>query len=88
MQIQHKHAVKIEKSICCKSLKIECDGQRLKQILINLMKNSCKFTFEGFVRISVRKSYLAYSKKGKRLGSQDAVEFEIADTGIGMTEET
>ena len=28
---------------------IESDAQRLKQIMINLMRNSTKFTFKGYI---------------------------------------
>jgi len=32
---------------------IDTDLQRLKQILINLLRNSTKFTFEGFIQLTV-----------------------------------
>jgi len=53
------------------------DPMRLRQILLNLLSNACKFTKEGEVRL--RACRVA---NGGRW-----VEFAIADTGIGMTPE-
>jgi signal transduction histidine kinase len=47
---------------------------RLKQILLNLLSNACKFTKEGEVALRVRKV-------------ADWVELAVADSGIGMTAE-
>lgn len=56
VQNEHKHRVKLEQHVPDGILEIKCDGQRLKQILINLVKNASKFTFEGFIRLTVRKT--------------------------------
>jgi len=53
------------------------DPLRLRQILLNLLSNACKFTKAGEVRVAARKV---------RNGSS-FVEFAISDTGIGMTPE-
>ncbi|TWT33877.1 Aerobic respiration control sensor protein ArcB [Posidoniimonas corsicana] len=53
---------------------IVSDLKRLKQILINLIGNAIKFTDRGVVTLSVR-----YDKSTNR------IEFQVADTGIGMT---
>jgi signal transduction histidine kinase len=50
---------------------------RLKQILLNLLSNACKFTKEGQVALRVRKV----------ADGRDWVELAVADTGIGMTAE-
>ena len=50
---------------------------RLKQILLNLLSNACKFTKEGEVALRVRKV----------ADGRDWIEFAVADTGIGMTAE-
>ena len=56
---------------------VAVDPVRLKQILINLLGNAIKFTERGGVKLAVRKS-----------ASQDSVmEFEVEDTGPGMSEE-
>jgi signal transduction histidine kinase len=53
---------------------LTADSMRLKQILLNLLSNACKFTKEGEVALRVRKV-------------ADEVELAVADTGIGMTAE-
>src|SRR5215468_1615457 len=53
------------------------DPMRLKQILLNLLSNACKFTKEGEVTLRARRI-----ANGGRW-----VELAIADTGIGMTPE-
>jgi two-component system, sensor histidine kinase and response regulator len=63
---------------------IETDYQRLKQVLINLLRNSTKFTFSGYIVIRVTKSKLAISKDSRLLALADAVQFEVYDTGIGI----
>jgi signal transduction histidine kinase/ActR/RegA family two-component response regulator len=51
------------------------DGQRLRQVLLNLLNNAVKFTEEGHVRLAA-----ALSADGKTL------RFEVHDTGIGIDE--
>jgi signal transduction histidine kinase len=53
------------------------DPMRLRQILLNLLSNACKFTKEGEVTLRARKI----------ADGRDVVEFAVADTGIGMTPE-
>jgi signal transduction histidine kinase len=56
---------------------LNVDPMRLRQILLNLLSNACKFTKEGDVALRAR-----------RLGDgRDWIEFAVADSGIGMTEE-
>ena len=50
---------------------------RLKQILLNLLSNACKFTKQGEVALHVRKV----------VDGRDWVELAVADSGIGMTAE-
>jgi two-component system, NtrC family, sensor kinase len=56
---------------------LAADSMRLKQILLNLLSNACKFTKEGEVALRVRKV----------LDGRDWVELAVADTGIGLTAE-
>ncbi len=53
------------------------DPMRLRQILLNLLSNACKFTKQGEVRLRVRKV----------ADGRNWVDFAVADTGIGMTAE-
>jgi signal transduction histidine kinase len=53
------------------------DPMRLRQILLNLLSNACKFTKEGEVTLRARKI----------ADGRDVVELAVADTGIGMTPE-
>ena len=56
---------------------LNADSMRLKQILLNLLSNACKFTKEGEVALRVRKV----------AEGRDWVELAVADSGIGMTGE-
>jgi len=53
------------------------DPMRLRQILLNLLSNACKFTKEGEVKLAARKVS----------NGSSFVEFAVSDTGIGMTPE-
>jgi len=53
------------------------DPMRLRQILLNLLSNACKFTKEGEVRLRARRV----------ANGRDWIELAVADTGIGMTPE-
>jgi adenylate cyclase len=56
---------------------LTADSMRLKQILLNLLSNACKFTKEGEVALRVRQV----------ADGRDWVELAVADSGIGMTAE-
>jgi two-component system NtrC family sensor kinase len=56
---------------------LTADSMRLKQILLNLISNACKFTKDGEVALRVRKV----------ADGRDWVELAVADTGIGLTAE-
>jgi adenylate cyclase len=53
------------------------DPMRLRQILLNLLSNACKFTKAGEVKLAARKVS----------HGSDFVELAVSDTGIGMTAE-
>lgn len=55
------------------------DPNRIRQILLNLVGNSIKFTKRGEILLKI------YS--GKKDGKSREIIFEIQDTGIGMTED-
>jgi signal transduction histidine kinase len=54
------------------------DPMRLRQILLNLFSNACKFTKQGQVTLRARR-VLA--------DGRDWIDLTVADTGIGMTAE-
>jgi len=54
---------------------IASDQDRLRQILINLIGNAFKFTFEGKVVVAVEPC------------SEGSLQFKIADTGLGIKED-
>ena len=53
------------------------DPMRLRQILLNLLSNACKFTKEGEIRLRARRV----------ANGRDWIELAVADSGIGMTAE-
>jgi GAF domain-containing protein len=53
------------------------DPMRLRQILLNLLSNACKFTTQGEVKLRVHKV----------MDGRNWIEFAVTDTGIGMTAE-
>ncbi len=55
------------------------DPQRLRQVLINLIGNAIKFTEKGEIRISLDEL--------SRSEYQVVLQFQISDTGIGMSAE-
>ncbi len=60
---------------------VMCDKLRLNQVLLNLLSNAMKFTKPGGV-VSVR-----ILQKGNAPEGWAAYEFQIKDTGIGMSKE-
>ena len=56
----------------------ESDSKRIKQILINLLSNSIKFTERGSIIVNVNK----FEQEGETY-----LEFIIRDTGIGISED-
>ena len=50
------------------------DAMRLRQILLNLLSNACKFTKEGEVKLKARRV-------------TEGIELAVVDSGIGMTAE-
>jgi PAS domain S-box-containing protein len=61
--------------------KVIGDDVRIKQILLNLLGNSVKFTQKGYVKLSVLR--LADTGNGKQV----SLSFMVADTGSGIKEE-
>ena len=55
------------------------DPMRISQILLNLMSNAIKFTDEGSITLTIRTL--------DTTGSKVHIQFEVSDTGIGLTNE-
>ncbi|WP_405414881.1 ATP-binding protein [Maribacter sp. Asnod1-A12] len=55
------------------------DPSKLSQVLLNLLGNSVKFVEQGFIKLEV------FSKE--ILGQNCLLEFSVADTGIGISQE-
>jgi signal transduction histidine kinase len=53
------------------------DPMRVRQILLNLLSNACKFTKEGEVKL----------RASRVRNGPDWIELSVSDTGIGMTAE-
>jgi GAF domain-containing protein/DNA-binding response OmpR family regulator len=57
---------------------MRADMTKVRQALLNLLSNACKFTENGTVALSVA---------AERSDGRDWIVFEVTDTGIGMTPE-
>jgi signal transduction histidine kinase len=58
------------------TLSIFTDEKRLKQIILNFISNSCKFTFSGYIKL-----------KAKILRDINTVEISVKDSGLGIKKE-
>ncbi len=59
--------------------RIETDGQRIRQVLINLAGNAVKFTAAGEIALKIRMA--------EDLENRAVLRFEVSDTGIGIERE-
>jgi signal transduction histidine kinase len=57
---------------------VRADQTKVRQVLLNLLSNACKFTQGGVITLSADVN---------RIDKFDWVVFEVSDTGIGMTPE-
>ncbi len=72
-QNKNRLAIEVEENLGV----LTVDPMRLRQILLNLLSNACKFTKEGEIKFGAR--WVA--------NGRDWIELAVADTGIGMTPE-
>ena len=73
---QNKNALELD---CADGIgSVYADNMRLRQILLNLLSNACKFTKGGTVRLSVTRT---------EEDGQDWVDFALSDTGIGRQQQ-
>lgn len=60
-----------------KKFLIRADGVKLKQVFLNLVDNSIKYTQEGFVKVSLSEN-----------SHDGTITFSVNDSGVGISEET
>lgn len=65
---RHRNTVEV---VCAGERQVEMDGDKLRQIVRNLLDNACKFTHDGVVRLQV------YAGNG-------VLAVEVTDSGIGI----
>ena len=58
---------------------MRADLTKVRQMLLNLLSNACKFTQGGTITLAVERVAVA--------GTVDAISFHVTDSGIGMTPE-
>ncbi|MEB3357259.1 MAG: PAS domain S-box protein [Synechococcales bacterium] len=76
-QQAHQKHISLTCDVTQDILEIEVDERRIRQVLINLLNNAVKFTPNGgSVTLQVTRNFL-----------QEAVEFKVIDTGIGISSE-
>jgi PAS domain S-box-containing protein len=66
------------------------DSTKLRQVLLNLLSNACKFTQDGTISLTVQSGLLPNQLNGLELAPtfmlhEPCVVFYVRDTGIGMT---
>ncbi|HEY7646997.1 MAG TPA: response regulator [Hyphomicrobiales bacterium] len=63
---------------------VHTDGQRLEQILKNLLSNAFKFTQEGSVTLDIRRVNADAELQRVSLSGSAPIAFSVTDTGIGI----
>ncbi|SDL11736.1 Signal transduction histidine kinase [Salinimicrobium catena] len=66
--------------------RIVTDGQRLEQIIKNLISNAIKFTEKGSVSVSISKPGSGVNFREITLPHSEVLEIAVKDTGIGIPE--
>lgn len=66
------------------AIHITTDAQRLQQLIMNLLTNSCKHTTEGTITLSCKIKIQGY---GEAMEGHRVLEFAVSDTGPGIPAE-
>lgn len=59
--------------------KVEVDGHRLQQVLLNLLANATKFTLRGTIRLTL-------SAQRAKVGARWRLRFAVQDEGVGIAQ--
>ncbi|MCR5398015.1 MAG: response regulator [Lachnospiraceae bacterium] len=63
---------------------LEGDQNHIKQVIINLITNACKYTHEGQISLKISSGGYGTTEAGQKICD---VIFEVSDTGIGIKKE-
>jgi PAS domain S-box-containing protein len=66
---------------------IQADLTKVRQMLFNLLSNAAKFTEQGQISLTVARSPQPPDVPSLRDRPGDWLQFQVSDTGIGMTDE-
>ena len=64
----------LEKKLTDATLIFECDVEKIRRVLVNLVSNAIKFTAKGSIMVAAHEE-------------ADRVRFSVADTGVGLLED-
>ncbi|MCB9752385.1 MAG: response regulator [Myxococcales bacterium] len=67
---------------------VVADATRLRQILVNIVGNACKFTRDGVIDVELRRRPASADERARAKATSaalDIIEINVRDTGIGMT---
>jgi PAS domain S-box-containing protein len=73
-----KNANTLRVDVATNGGKMRADLTKVRQILLNLLSNSCKFTDHGIISLKVHRLTIDH---------RDWLQFQVEDTGIGITAE-
>ena len=71
-----KNANTLQVDVAGNAGEMRADPTKVRQILLNLLSNSCKFTNHGTISLKVDR---------RTVDRRDWLQFEVGDTGIGIT---
>lgn len=79
---RNENSIGIESSLSIPT--IRADKTKLRQVLINLLGNACKFTRSGVIQIRLR-DVAADGGPADKILPPDRIQISVSDSGIGMT---
>ncbi len=80
--------LKIKTNFLCEKLIVECDGEKICQVIHNILGNAYKFTPEGkSISILIENTQMIAGRKTVNSQLVDAVKVTISDEGIGIPDD-